>query len=80
VSGGEEVPAPDASTVACVSPDSRYAIVVEEVGSSSRPEFRHQLRELQTGAALSEARAPVWLLNCDWTPDSRKAVLSPGGK
>ncbi|HEY7467211.1 MAG TPA: helix-turn-helix transcriptional regulator [Dehalococcoidia bacterium] len=80
VPGGEEVPAPAASTVACVSPDSRYAVVVAEVAASPRPEFRHELYDLQAGVPVAEARAPVWLLNCDWTPDSRKAVLSPGGK
>jgi DNA-binding CsgD family transcriptional regulator len=80
VPGGEEAPAPAASTVACVSPDSRYAIIVQEVTGSSGHEFRHELRDLRDDTSVAEARSPQWLVNCDWTPDSRKVVLSPGGK
>jgi hypothetical protein len=80
VPDGDEAPAPAASTVACVSPDSRYAVIVEEVAGSPSHEFRHELRDLRDDTSVAEARSSQWLVNCDWTPDSRKVVLSPGGK
>jgi DNA-binding CsgD family transcriptional regulator len=82
VPGGIESPAGPASSWMCVSPDGRYGIVVSEAPGSgnSRSEYRHELRDLRDGSTVTEVRSPQWLVSCDWTPDSRKAVLSPGGK
>jgi hypothetical protein len=82
VPGSVESPAGPASSWMCVSPDGRYGIVVTEARGSgnTRSEYRHELRDLRDGSTVIEVRSPQWLVSCDWTSDSRKAVLSPGGK
>jgi len=75
---GSEAAVADVQFLTCVSPDGRYGIY--QFATSPRLEQRSELRSLQTGEVIVEARAAGFLSNCDWTPDSRKVVLSPGGK
>jgi DNA-binding CsgD family transcriptional regulator len=75
---GSEAPVADTQSLACVSPDGRYGVY--QFAASPRFEQRSELRVLATNEVIVEARNEGFLSNCDWTPDSRKVVLSPGGK
>jgi len=73
-----EIPVPEGSLI-CVSPDSRYAVLGER-GRGLTPPYDHQLYDLVTREVVASATMGDFLINCDWTPDGSKVVLSSGGK
>jgi DNA-binding CsgD family transcriptional regulator len=79
---GSELPAPNARDIVCFSPNSRYGILVQETRLANAPSiaYRHRVVDLETGEAVLEAEVSQFLVNCDWTPDGKRVVLSPGGK
>jgi DNA-binding CsgD family transcriptional regulator len=73
-----EIPVPEGMLL-CVSPDSRYAVLAER-GSGLTPSWEHELYDLVTREVVVSATMGNFLINCDWTPDGSKVVLSDGGK
>jgi DNA-binding CsgD family transcriptional regulator len=73
-----EIPVPEGMLL-CVSPDSRYAVLAEQ-GTGQSPPWEHQLYDLVTREVVVSATMGNFLINCDWTPDGSKVILSDGGK
>jgi DNA-binding CsgD family transcriptional regulator len=67
-------------TLICISPDSRYAVATDANAPGFNTPAEFQLRDLVTGEVVSSVVQYDFLVNCDWTPDGSKVVLSPGGK
>jgi DNA-binding CsgD family transcriptional regulator len=67
-------------TLICISPDSRYAVATDANAPGFNTPTEFQLRDLATGEVISSVVEYEFLVNCDWTPDGTKVVLSPGGK
>jgi DNA-binding CsgD family transcriptional regulator len=76
---GTAAAAIDPDSLLCVSPDGRYGLYRFPAVVVSRT-YRYELRNLSAGSTVVEVESGNQLVNCDWTPDSRRAVLSPGGK
>jgi DNA-binding CsgD family transcriptional regulator len=79
VAHGAEIPVPD-GTLLCLSPDSRYAVTAEPSTNTFNAPTEHRLHDLVTKEIIASVVVNGFLVNCDWTPDSSKVVLSPGGK
>jgi DNA-binding CsgD family transcriptional regulator/outer membrane protein assembly factor BamB len=76
---GAEIPVP-AGDLLCVSPDGRYAVTGQPESNAFRSPTDHLLHDLATGEVVAQAVLQRFLVNCDWTPDSSRVVLSTGGK
>ncbi len=74
-----EIPVPDGGLL-CVSPDSRYAVQLSQVFATNGPPYEHQLYDLVKRQVIASVEMDQYLINCDWSPDGSKVVLSSGGK
>lgn len=74
-----QIPIPEGELL-CVSPDGRYAVTGEPESSAFNAPTEHRLVDLVTGDVVSSVVMNRFLVNCDWTPDGSKAILSGGGK
>jgi DNA-binding CsgD family transcriptional regulator len=82
VATGAQTAAEDTAGLLCVSPNSRYGIFFRETTGplSQVSPTSVRVKDLTTGATLKEAQVARNMTNCDWTWDSLRVVLSPGGK
>jgi hypothetical protein len=60
----------------CVSPDGVYGIFA--IGDFASPTLK--VVKLGTNETVTSVAVSRSLISCDWTADSTRAVLSPGGK
>ena len=60
----------------------RYGVFFREItGTQSQvAPMWVRLKDLAAGTTLKEAQVARNMINCDWTWDSTRVVLSPGGK
>ena len=80
VRSGALATAPDTPSLICVSPDGAWGLYYRETRQAQQPALHLEAKNLATGAAAVEATVPRSYINCDWTPDSSRVVISPGGK
>jgi WD40 repeat protein len=73
------IPVPEGELL-CVSPNGRYAVTGEPESTAFNALTEHRLVDLVTGDVVSSVVMNRFLVNCDWTPDGSKAILSSGGK
>jgi len=76
---GSQIPLPEGDLL-CISPDARYAVVGERVSSTFGGSTEHRIVDLVTHEVVASTTVTRYLVNCDWTPDGSKVVLSAGGK
>jgi DNA-binding beta-propeller fold protein YncE len=74
-----QIPIPEGDLL-CVSPDGRYAVTAVAASTAFNAPTEHRLVDLVTGDVVSSVVMNRFLVNCDWTPDGGKAILSSGGK
>jgi DNA-binding CsgD family transcriptional regulator len=82
VEDGSRSDGPSAAGLLCISPDGRLGVYLHEQTrpGSAAPVTRHQVKDLASGDVLAEAETSSVATACDWTWDSRRVVVSPGGK
>jgi DNA-binding CsgD family transcriptional regulator len=79
---GSSTRGPDPQGLLCISPDGRYGLYWYQAvtgGVAYRP-YGQRVVDFETGGVVLEQVTGVQGGQCDWTEDSTKAVISPGGK
>jgi hypothetical protein len=74
--GGAPQMVSEPGTLLCVSPDGVFGIFA--IGDFASPTLK--VVKLATHEAIASIAVSRSLISCDWTADSTRAVLSPGGK
>ncbi len=64
----------------CRSPDGRYGVYADATSGPAGRRQTHRVVELGTGTVVLESPTRTEIGACDWTSDSRRVVLSFGGK
>jgi DNA-binding CsgD family transcriptional regulator len=77
---GEQVTIAEPKNLLCVSPDGKNGVYVYEKATANTSGQRQEIRSLQTNVLVARSESEQAFYNCDWTPDGRRVVLSPGGK
>ena len=82
IATGGEIAISNPKELLCVSPDTSYGVYSyeEAPGGPGTVVTRQEMRRLSTDELVMQLRTEQRMLNCDWTPDGRRVVLSPGGK
>jgi hypothetical protein len=79
---GSSAPGPEPQGLLCISPDGRYGLYWYQAVTgrvADRP-YGQRAVDFETGAVVLEQVTGLQGGQCDWTRDSTKAVVSPGGK
>jgi hypothetical protein len=78
---GEQVAVAEAANLLCVSPEGVHGVYVYEKSNANRGSGqRQEIRSIRTNTRVAGSESEHSFYNCDWTPDGRRVVLSPGGK
>ena len=80
VATGAHIPAANTQSLLCISPDTTWGLYYRESRIGQQPAMVIEAKALETGITVVDVLVPRTYISCDWTPDSSKAVLSPGGK
>lgn len=79
---GSRIPGPDPQGLLCTSPNGRYGLYWYQgvTGRVADRPYGQRVVDLESGAVVLEQITGLQGGQCDWTEDSAKAVISPGGK